>query len=113
MNLTDIIKAIDAEVKVGQVSIEEKEVKGGYISDLLSDVMGHAREGELWLTIQTHPNVVAVAMLLNLAAVLFTAGQIPEEMTVEKAEEEGIILLTTPLSTYEAAGRLYTLLNRE
>lgn len=111
MKLPEIIKAIDAEVKVGQELIAEKEVKGGYISDLLSDVMGHAREGELWLTIQTHSNVVAVALLLNLPAVLFTAGQIPEPMTIEKAGEEGIVLLTTAMSTYEAAGRLYALLH--
>jgi predicted transcriptional regulator len=111
MKLSEIIKAIDAEVTTGQALIEGKVVKGGYVSDLLSDVMGHAQEGAIWLTIQTHPNVVAVALLLNLSAVVFTAGQKPEETTVEKAKEEGIVLLTTALSTYEAAGRLYAILN--
>lgn len=86
---------------------------GFYVSDLLSDVMGNAGEGEVWLTIQTHSNVVAVALLLNLAAVLFTAGAEPDATTIEKARAEGVVLLATALPTFEAAGRLYRALMEE
>jgi predicted transcriptional regulator len=101
---------IEAEVVTGEGRLDEK-VTGVYVSDLLSDVMGHAREGEVWLTIQTHTNVVAVALLLNLAAVIFTADAKPDPLTVEKAQNEGTVLLTTNLSTFETAGRLYCKLN--
>lgn len=82
-------------------------VTGAYASDLLSDVMAHAREGSLWLTIQSHPNVVAVALLTSLSAVVFAGGVRPDEDTVAKAQAEGINLITTDLPTYEAAGILY------
>jgi hypothetical protein len=80
---------------------------GCYISDLLSDVLAHAGPGMLWLTIQTHRNVVSVAATKDITAVLFTCGRKPEAAIVAEAEQEGIALLTTPLTTYEAAGKLW------
>jgi predicted transcriptional regulator len=109
MKLKEIVKVLNCNVICGQEKLEQ-DCSGGYVSDLLSDVMGHAQEGQIWLTIQTHVNVVAVALLLNLSAILFTAGCAPNLDTVEKAKEEGIVLLTTDLATFEAGGRLYLLL---
>ena len=80
---------------------------GSYISDLLSDVLAHAEPGMIWLTIQTHRNVVSVAATKDIAAVLFTCGRKPNAEVVAEAEAEGIALLTTPLTTYEAAGKLW------
>lgn len=82
-------------------------VSGCYISDLLSDVLAHARPGVLWVTVQIHRNVVSVAAMKDIAAVLFTCGRKPDATIVAEAEEEGIALLSTPLSSYEAAGRLW------
>src|SRR5664280_2492928 len=82
-------------------------ITGCYISDLLSDVLAHSQPGMLWLTIQTHRNVVSVAATKEVAAVLFTCGRRPETPIVVEAAEEGIVLLTTPLTTYEAAARLW------
>lgn len=106
MTLEELVKVIDATVVTGHEKLTAK-IRGVYVSDLLSDVIGHAQEGQVWLTIQTHTNVVAVALLLNLAAIIFTAGATPDGETVTKAQNEGIVLLTTVLSTYETAGRLY------
>lgn len=106
MTLNELKCCIEAVVVNGQAQLEEK-FEGVYISDLLSDVMGHAREGNVWLTIQTHTNVVAVALLLNLSAIVFTAGTYPDAATIEKGKEEGIVLLSTQMSTFEAAGRIY------
>jgi hypothetical protein len=83
------------------------EVTGCYVSDLLSDVLARAHPGVLWLTVQTHRNVVSVAATKDLAAVLFTCGRKPDPAIVVEAEEQGIVLLTTPLSMYEAAGKLW------
>ena len=80
---------------------------GCYISDLLSDVLAHAEPGMLWVTIQTHRNVVSVAATKDIAAVLFTCGRRPFAEVIAEAEAEGIALLTTPLTTYEAAGKLW------
>lgn len=95
----------------GQLAVRgdmEKPVTGVYVSDLLSDVMAHAREGNLWLTIQTHQNVAAVALLTGLSAIVFTGGARPEEQTLAKAQLERINLICTDLPSYETAGILYT-----
>lgn len=83
------------------------EISSCYVSDLLSDVLAHAKPGALWVTIQTHRNVVSVAATKDIAAVLFTCGRKPEPATVAEAEKEGLVLLTTPLTTYEVAGKLW------
>jgi predicted transcriptional regulator len=80
---------------------------GCYISDLLSDVLAHAEPGMIWLTIQTHRNVVSVAATKDIAVVLFTCGRKPYAEVIAEADEEGLALLTTPLTTYEAAGKLW------
>ncbi|HEY8345424.1 MAG TPA: serine kinase [Bacillota bacterium] len=109
MKLKEVAEKLNCTVIWGQEGLEQ-DCAGGYVSDLLSDVAGHAQEGQIWLTIQTHVNVVAVALLRNLAAILFTAGAIPGRETIKKAKEEGIVLLGTDLPTFEAGGRLYLLL---
>lgn len=80
---------------------------GCYISDLLSDVLANADPGVLWVTIHTHRNVVSVASMKDIAAVLFTCGRKPEAAIIAEAAKAGILLMTTPLTTYETAGRLW------
>lgn len=83
------------------------EISGCYISDLLSDVLAHAQPGVLWVTIQTHRNVVSVASMKDIGAVLITCGRRPEPEVVEEAERQGVVLLMTALSTYQAAAKLW------
>jgi len=82
------------------------EVTGGYASDLLSCVMAKAREGNVWVTLQAHLNIVAVAALLQLAGIIITEGMCPDAATLEKANKEGIPILTTPHTTFTVVGRL-------
>lgn len=89
----------------------EKEIKGGYVSDLLSDVMGFAQEGQAWVTLQTHKNVIAIASLKELACVLLVKGSKPDDDMLEQAREEEIPVLGTTEQTFETAGRIYQLLN--
>ncbi len=109
MNLADIVQKLDLQVCAGADRLAEKEVTGGYACDLLSYVMAKAKGGNLWLTVQGHPNIVAVADLVNLAGVVVTEGAKIDPATVEKAEQEGVPLLASSLTTYEIAGRLYAL----
>lgn len=106
MKLKEIVAALGLEVRSGS-GLLEKEVKGGYASDLLSDVMAHTKPGDLWITLQVHLNIVAVATLNDLAGIILVNGREPEEATLRKATEEGVVLMVSPLSTFEVAGRLY------
>ena len=76
----------------------------GYACDLLSWVLAHGQKGMAWSTVQTHVNVVAIAVLMEMACVIFTEGNLPEETSRAKAREEGIALLTTAKTAYEVCG---------
>jgi len=84
-------------------------ITGAQVSDLLSYVMAQGKAGHLWITIQAHPNIVAVAALTGLAGIVVAGGFVPNEEAVARAEEEGVPLLTSPESAYTIAGRLYEL----
>lgn len=88
-----------------------REVKGGYVCDLLSDVMGNSKEGQVWITLQTHKNVMAIASLRDLAAVVIINGNIPDADTAAQSEIEGIPILGTQAPAFETAGQLYKLIN--
>jgi predicted transcriptional regulator len=86
----------------------ERDVAGAYVSDLLSDVIANAQEGDLWITLQRHVNIIAVAHLKGLAAVVIVNSRQPEQETVTRAVEEQVPIVSTPLSTFDAAGTLYS-----
>jgi len=91
----------------------EMEVTGGYGGDLLSDVMANSQAGHVWVTIQIHPNIVAVAVLKDLAAIILANGRKPQEETTKKAEEQGVTLAISSLSSFEVVGQLYEMLKAE
>lgn len=109
MKLSDLVEELDLEVKTCKDGLGN-DVKGAYVSDLLSDVMANSMEGNAWITLQTHLNIVAVAGLKNLAGIIIVNNRPVQEDVLKKAETEKITILTTPLSSFEAAGRLYRLL---
>lgn len=112
MKVNELIKELGFTVFCGESNLDT-EIKGGYTSDLLSDVMGHLEEGMLWITLQTHQNVLAVASLKDASAVLIVNGAQPDEETLEKGREAEIPLLSTSLSAFEASGKIYRLLTEE
>jgi len=110
MTVSELVDKYDLKVFSGRSGLEN-EISGGYVSDLLSDVMGFARENEVWITLQTHQNVLAIASLKDLAAVILVKGLQPDEDTLKHSEEEGIPLLGTQMGTFEIAGKVYAELN--
>ena len=108
MNIAEAAKKIDGTLVTANAAAE-REIQGGYASDLLSDVMGNSREGDVWITLQKHVNVVAVAQLNGLAAIILVNGRKPEPETLAKAEEMGIPIISTPLQAFDAIGTLYSL----
>lgn len=111
MNLSSIVSDLAFEVQCGEDSLE-RQVSWCYCSDLLSDVMANAPKDSIWITLQTHPNIVAVASLAGLAAILISRGAVPDAETLTKAQQEGIPILTTELPAFDAAGKLYLLLSK-
>jgi len=87
----------------------EREVDYAYVSDLLSDVLANAPKGAVLVTLQTHINVIAVAVHAELTAVIFIQNRMPEKSVIEKAEQEKILLFTSSESAFKVAGTLYQL----
>lgn len=87
----------------------ERKVRGGYASDLLSNVMGQAEADSVWVTMQGHQNIIAVAALANIAAVIVAGGTQPEAETIAKANREQILLFSTTEPTFSVIGKLYEL----
>ncbi|MDN5347424.1 MAG: hypothetical protein PWP65_988 [Clostridia bacterium] len=109
MKLIEIIRELGLQVANPDVDLD-REVCWGYCSDLLSDVMAHAPKDSLWFTIQVHENVIAVALLAEVAGVVITGGRRPEAATLNRAAAERIPVLLTGETTFVSAGRLYRLL---
>ena len=109
MKITDIITGLNLKVVSGHNGLSN-EITGGYVSDLLSDVIGNAKEGQVWITLQTHQNIIAVASLKDISAIIIVKGLVPEVDTVEKSNIEKIPLLSTEMDTFNIAGRLFELL---
>ncbi len=87
----------------------QREVAKGYASDLMSDVIAHAETGDVWITLQVHMNMVAVAGMKELAAVVLCSGRRPGEDVLRNATEQNVPIYTSHLPAFEIAGRLYEL----
>ncbi len=106
MKLRELIETLDLTVKNNTGDLDA-EVTAGYSSDLLSDVMANAGAGSVWITLQTHNNIVAVGVLKNLAAIILVNSREPDESTLEKAADEDLPILVSNLSTFDLVGKLY------
>ncbi len=109
MNLQEIITALDLTLLTEPKDFGQLVPASGYTSDLLSCVMAGARKHGLWITLQAHANIVAVAALLDQVAVIITEDAQPDAATISRANSEGITLLSTPLPSFTVAGRLWEL----
>ncbi|MHB1318443.1 MAG: DRTGG domain-containing protein [Anaerolineae bacterium] len=105
MNVADIVSSLGLEIAGGSQGLD-REIAGGYASDMLSCVMAGAKSGQVWVTLQAHPNVVAVGDLLNLACVVITEGTHPDQPTIDRANERGIPLLVSTETTFTVVGEL-------
>lgn len=111
MKVKEIIEKCDLNL-IGGDSALDNHVSGAYMSDLLSDVMGNAREGQLWITLQNHKNVLAVAALKDMAGIIFINGVKPDDEFISLAETKNIALLFSNLPAFETAGKLYSVLKK-
>jgi predicted transcriptional regulator len=109
MNIKDIIEKIGVKVLSGKDSLDTP-ISGGYTSDLLSDVIANSKEGNVWITLQTHQNIIAVAKLKDLAGIVLVNNRTPDEETLKKAEDERVPLMITHESAFVISGKLHSLM---
>lgn len=106
MNVRELMPLIEAHALTGEAGLDNP-VSAGYACDLLSWVMAHGREHMAWITVQTHMNVIAVATLHEMSCVIVPEGIRVEEPVAAKAAEEGVAVLSSPLTAYEISGRMH------
>ncbi len=109
MTLKQVVDALGLTVRCGTDQLGQ-EVTGGYAGDLLSDVIAHGTSGSIWVTMQVHANIVAVAVLKDLAGILLVQGRQPADETVKKAAEEHVVLMVSDKPAFETIGRLSALI---
>jgi predicted transcriptional regulator len=104
------IKEVASNLNLKPLSnFDDRNVNGVFVSDMLSDVMAGAQSGNLWVTVQTHKNIIPAANLVDVSAVIITNGkQVPND-TIELANKHRIALLSTDLMTFDLVGKLYML----
>ncbi|MDI3509007.1 MAG: hypothetical protein PWP55_1199 [Clostridiales bacterium] len=108
MTVGQLAEKLNMDIIAGTGALN-KEIEGCYCCDLLSWVMAHARPGNVWVTVQTHANVVAVAILADISCIIIPESIVVDKDTIARAEQHNIPVLSSPLSTYAIAGRLHDL----
>ena len=108
MKLREIVRKLNLDVKSGESRLDS-DVNRGYVSDLMSDVIANTKKGDLWITLQVHINIVAVASMKELSGIILINNRQPEAATLEKAKRENIPVLISELPAFEVVGRLYRL----
>ena len=108
MKLSEIIEKLQLEIRTGSNRLDV-DVTRGYASDLMSDVMANANEGDLWVTLQIHQNIVAVAIMRSLAGIILVNGREPDDETIRKAKAEEVPIMITTMPTFELVGKLFEL----
>jgi imidazolonepropionase-like amidohydrolase len=109
MTLDRIIQELDLSLLTQPRDFSDRPPTAGYTSDLLSCVMAGAGRHGIWVTLQAHTNIVAVAALLDLSAVIITEGAMPDDKTIEKANQEDVVLLSSQLPSFYIVGKLWEL----
>ena len=108
MKLSELVQKLNLDVRSARETLD-RPVTGGYASDLLSDVIANCKEGNIWITLQIHQNIVAVAGLKELAGIVLVNGREPDPDTIEKAEAEEVVIMSSDMPTFELAGKMYAL----
>lgn len=108
MRLLEIVNKLNLTVLSGG-DLLDREIFGGYVSDMLSDVLANSKKGNIWITLQTHLNIISVASIKDLSGIIIANGRKPDDDSLKKAEEERIIIMSTNESAFQIVGKLYEL----
>lgn len=103
MKVSELMTLLDAKCVTEGANLDA-EITCGYSCDLLSWVLAHGKQGMAWCTVQTHVNVIAVSVLMEMACVILVEGVEAEEASLNKAIDEGMPVLSTNKTAYEVCG---------
>ena len=107
MELSEIMVKLELENINNEPLIDGVSVEYGYTCDLLSQVLGKAKSHSIWTTIQSHLNIIGVAVMAGISAIIVCEGHdVPVEV-IEKADEEGIVLFKSADNAFRLSGKLY------
>jgi predicted transcriptional regulator len=109
MKVKEFAQVLNMKVLAGEAGMD-KTLTGFYVCDLLSWVMSHIEKGNAWITVHTHINIVAVALLAEVSCIIIPEDITVEEATIKKAEAEGIAILSTTMNSYEICCKAYELM---
>lgn len=106
MTIREVREALSAKLLCGD---DGRSFDGVYVGDFLSRAMSHVQSDNLWITIMSNVNVLAVATLTDPAAILLAEDVVLQDDARRSAEENGITVLSSPLSAYELCVRIHRL----
>jgi predicted transcriptional regulator len=106
MKLTDIVTRLNLEIKSGR-DLLDREVTGGFVSDILSSVLTYAEKGNIWVTHQRHLNIVPIAGAKDISGIIVACGRQVDKETLEKADEEKMPIFGTSRDAFQVVGKLY------
>ncbi len=106
MTLGELVDILKFENLTGDVNLD-KTIESGYTSDLLSDVIANANRNAVWVTVQRHINILGVAKLKDICAIVVPRNLPVEDGVIEKAKAEGIAILRDRRTAFEISGILY------
>jgi predicted transcriptional regulator len=104
MKVQEIVDRLELKA---MTRVFDKEVTGVYISDMVSDIIANAQAGNLLVTVQIHNNVIAATNLVDIPAIIVTQGKLPTDDVVKMAEKAQISVLSTGLTRWQVATKLY------
>ena len=106
MTIGDVKEILEARIMVGGERMGE-QVETACGSDLMSDVLAFVKDKTVLITGLINPHVVRTSEMLDITCIVFSRGKLPSEEILEMAEEVGIAVISSPLTTYTACGELY------
>lgn len=110
MTVKELKDKLNLSFLCGEAIAEEKEVDGCYCGDLLSWVMSRAEEGNVWLTVMGNVNSIGVAVLAELSCIVLTENAPLDEDAKQRAEQQGVVILTTDKNSYYMASEISKLI---
>ena len=106
MTIGEVKEILEAKVLIGGDRMGEA-VDTACGSDLMSDVLAFVKENAVLITGLINPHVVRTSEMLDITCIVFSRGKLPSEEILEEAEESGITVMCTEMTTYTACGELY------
>ncbi len=106
MTVNDLQKQLNLTFLCGEEISNEKEIQGCYCGDLLSWVMSRAEPGNIWLTVMGNVNSIGVAVLADISCIVLTENAALDEDAKKRAEEQGVVILTTSKNAYTLASEI-------